>query len=110
VNDSKYFHGGLKGKMGTITFDVSSCMSDKDVGLDTNKMMINNVVSRWYSHSDAAFKTRVAELFPSSLMQKRGLCIQSSKYPIIDFTIDYEVKNSSIVRVFHGSAVQGCIR
>lgn len=106
--ESTYFHGTLKGQMGTITFDDSRCMSEADVGLDVNKMMINNVIARWYSHSDAAFRTRVSELFPSSMMQKKGLCIQSSKYPAIGITVDYEVRGNSIVRVRHGSSVQGC--
>lgn len=44
---STYFHGTLKGKMGEITFDDPKCMSASEVGLDVNKMMINNVISRW---------------------------------------------------------------
>lgn len=108
TTDGKYFHGSLTGRMGTITFDDPRCMAESEVGLDVNKMMINNVVSRWYSHSDAAFRTRASELFPGSTMQKKGLCIQSSKYPAIGITIDYEIVDASIVRVRHGSAVQGC--
>lgn len=109
-SDSTYFHGTLKGRMGTITFDNARCMSDADVGLDVNKMMINNVISQWYSHSNAAFKTRVNEFFSGSMMQKKGVCIQSSKYPAMGVTVDYEIKDSSIVRVRHGSAVQGCTK
>ena len=107
-SNSTYFHGSLKGRIGTITFEVPGCMSGKELGLDVNKMMINNVLSRWYSHADAAFKTRTDDLQPSSLMQMKGQCIQSAKYPVIGITVDYEVTNSSIVRVRHGSAVQGC--
>ncbi len=106
--ESRYFHETLKGKMGTITFDDPYCMSEADVGLDINKAMINNVITRWYSHSDAAFQTTVSDLFPSSMMQKKGLCIQSAKYPIIGVTIDYEIRNNTIIRVRHGSAIQGC--
>lgn len=108
TTDGKYFHGSLTARMGTITFDNPQCMKDTGIGLDTNKMMINNVVSRWYSHSDADFKTKPNEMFPSSMMQKKGFCIQSGKYPAIGITIDYEVNKSSIVRVRHGSALQGC--
>ncbi|WP_376695511.1 hypothetical protein [Wenzhouxiangella sp. EGI_FJ10305] len=108
--ESTYFHGTLKGKMGVITFDDPGCMSAADVGLDVNKMMINNIIARWYSHSDAAFQTRVSELFPGSMMQKKGLCIQSSTYPLIGITVDYEIRNKSIIRVRHGSSVQGCTK
>ena len=95
---------------GVITFDGPACMSEADVGLDVNKMMINNVIARWYSHRDAAFLTRGSELFPSSMMQKRGACIQSKKYPAIGITVDYEIKDNSIIRVRHGSSVQECMR
>lgn len=108
--ESTYFHESLKGTMGTITFDDPQCMSEADVGLDVNKMMINNAISRWYSHSDAAFQTRVSELFPSSMFQKTGLCVQSKTYPTIGITVGYEVKGNSIVRVRHGSSIQGCTK
>ncbi|AKJ93876.1 hypothetical protein TVD_00195 [Thioalkalivibrio versutus] len=85
-------------------------MSEHDVGMDTNLMMINNIISRWYSHRDADFKTRADELYPGSMMQKRGYCIQSNKYPAIGITVDYEIRDASIVRVKHGSSVQGCTR
>jgi len=32
-------------------------MKSGDVGLDVNKMMINNIITKWYSHSDADFQT-----------------------------------------------------
>jgi hypothetical protein len=109
-NDSVYFHGTLAGRMGTITFDDPRCMSASEMGLDVNTMMINNVIAGWYSHRDAAFKTRVHELYASSPMQRRGLCIQSSKYPAIGITVDYEIQSKSIGRVRHGSSIQGCQR
>ena len=108
-NDSVYFHG-LPGRMGILTFDDPRCMSASAVGWDVNKMMINNVIARWHSHPDAAFKTRVQDLYPTSMMQKRGLCIQSTKYPGIGVTVDYEIQGNSIVRVRHGSSIQGCQR
>ena len=111
VNEqSKYFHGTLAGVTGTITFDDTACMSDSGVGLDTNKMMINNVIARWYSHSDAAFKTKASQLYPTSLLQKKGKCMQSGKYPAVGITVDYQVKNDSITGVIHGASVQGCKR
>lgn len=109
-HESTYFHGTLTGRAGTIDFDDPMCMSESDFGLRINKMLINNIISRWYSHSDAAFKTKAKELYPSSPLQKKGQCIQSGKYPVIGITVDYEIHNSSIVRVRHGSSVQGCTR
>jgi hypothetical protein len=108
VENHKYFHGSLPGNHGIITFDEPSCMSDSGIGLDTNKMMINNIISRWYSHSDAKFQTRVSEMFNGSMMQKKGRCIQSKTYSAIGITVDYIVKNNSITSVIHGSSVQGC--
>jgi len=105
---SKYFHGNLAGAVGTIRFDDPACMKDSGIGLGTNKMMINNTISRWYSHADAAFQTRKQELYPSSLMQKKGSCIQSKKYAPIGITVDYILAGSSITKVLHGTALQGC--
>lgn len=106
--NNSYFHGSLKGSNGIITFDKPTCMSDSGLGLDINKMMINNIISRWYSHSDANFQTRVSEMYKGSALQKRGKCIQSKKYPSIGITVDYFIKNNSITGVIHGSSVQGC--
>ena len=105
--NNTYFHG-KKNTVGIITFDNPKCMSDSGLGLDINKMMINNVISRWYSHSDANFQTRVSEMFNSSPLQKKGKCIQSKKYPIIGITVDYFTSNNSIKGVIHGMAVSGC--
>ena len=103
-----YFHGSLKEIDGIITFDDPTCMSDSGLGLDVNKMMINNIISRWYSHSDANFQTRVSEMFNGSLLQKKGKCIQSKTYPDMGITVDYLIKDNSIAGVIHGSSVQGC--
>ena len=106
--NNTYFHGSLKGANGILTFDNSTCMSDSGLGLDTNKLMINNIISRWYSHGDAEFQNRVSEMYSGSLMQKKGKCIQSKKYPIIGITVDYLIEGKSIASVIHGSSVQGC--
>ena len=106
--NNTYFHGSLKGANGIITFDNPTCMSDSGVGLDVNKMMINNIISRWYSHRDANFQTRTSEMYKGSALQKKGKCIQSKKYPIIGITVDYFIKGNSITGVIHGSSVQGC--
>jgi hypothetical protein len=106
--NNTYFHGSLTGTNGLITFDNPNCMSDSGQGLDVNKMMINNIISKWYSHRDAAFQTRVSEMFNGSALQKQGKCIQSKKYPAIGITIDYFTNGNSITGVIHGSSVQGC--
>lgn len=106
-----YFHSdGVTSNTSTLTFDDPNCMADSGtgLGLDVNKMMINNIITRPYSHSDADFQTRVSEMFPSSALQIRGQCIQSKKYPIIGVTVDYIVKNGSITKVKHGPAAGGC--
>ena len=83
-------------------------MSDNGLSLDINKMMINNIISYWYSHSDAKFQTHVSEMFNGSLMQKKGKCIQSKTYPLIGVMVDYFIENNSITGVIHGSSIQGC--
>ncbi len=104
----EYFHGSLPATVGTIRFDDATCMSDSGIGLETNMMMINNVISRSYSHSDAKFMTRASELFKGSMFQKRGQCMQSKTYSAIGIVVDYQIKGDSIVGVVHGPSVQGC--
>ncbi|WP_432210640.1 hypothetical protein [Marinobacter alkaliphilus] len=108
VEGSHYFHDGVTANIGVLTFDDQSCMQASEFGQTVNKMMINNVISRWYSRGDANFQTRESELFPTSLLQKRGQCIQSKKYPATGIVVDYEESQESIVRVRHGMSAQGC--
>lgn len=103
-----YFHGDLKGNNAIMTFDNPECMKDNGLGLDINKMMINNIISRWYSLSDAKFMTRTQEMKSTSTLQQRGLCIQSKTYPSQAIAIDYSIKNESIVSVIHGATIDGC--
>lgn len=110
VEGSNYFHDGVTANIGVLSFDDPTCMSASELGQTVNKMMINNVISRWYSRSDADFQTRESELFPTSLLQKRGQCIQSKKYPTTGIVVDYEESRESIVRVRHGMSAQGCTR
>ena len=108
--NNTYFHDSLKDTNGIITFDNPTCMTGIGFDLDINKMMINNIVSKWYSHSDANFQNRVTEMYSGSALQKKGQCIQSKKYPLIGITIDYFIKDNSITGVIHGSSVQGCTK
>lgn len=110
--DSTYFHGTMKGTVGIMTFDDARCMAASDA----NRTMIINVVSRWYSHADAAFRTHPEQLYPGSLAQTRGRCVQSATYPAVGITIDFVVERDasterqSIVQAIHGSSLQGCTR
>jgi len=106
LNDQKYFHESMTSTIGEITFDDAQCMKDSGIGLDTNKMMINNIISRWYSHADANFDTK--NLYKTSMAQQQGQCMQSRTYPIIGITVDYIVSDRSIVKVLHGPSLQGC--
>ena len=109
---SSYFSdGGLKGNIGILTFDKPNCMSNDSNGLEqmVNIMMINQMISNWYSHSDAKFQTRENELYSSSHFQKKGRCMQSKTYSNIGVSVDY-ITNSkgSIKQVYHGAAALGC--
>jgi hypothetical protein len=107
-NGDKYFHKSLTSNTHTLEFDDPKCMADNGLGLGINKMMINNIITRPYSHDDAAFQTRSEELFKGSLLQTKGQCIQSKTYAIIGVTVDYLIKNSSIVKVVHGASAGSC--
>jgi len=106
--ESRYFFGDSTQIVGVLIFDSPSCMVGSGFDVDINKMMINNIISRWYSHSDAKFKTHAREMYKSSPLQQKGRCIQSSKYPIMGITIDYLIENGSIKEVIHGGSLSGC--
>jgi len=110
-NDSYYFHVSIAGTRGIMTFEDPNCMSEADgLGLEMNMMMINNVISRWYSHSDARFQTKANQLYNGSQLQQKGKCIQSATYPIIGITVDYEIEGGSITKVHHGASIMGCTK
>ena len=94
--------------IGIITFDDPNCMSDSGLGLDANKMMVNNLIAKWYSHDDADFQTHPSDMYASSKMQIKGQCIQSKTYSMAAIAIEYEINSDSITRVWHGDAVGGC--
>lgn len=103
-----YFHNSIPGTNAILTFEDPHCMSDKGLGLDINKTMINKTITFWYSHSDADFKSNLSDLYDSSLFQIKGKCMQSNKYPDIGVTIDYFIINNSITGFIHGPSLQGC--
>lgn len=109
-NDTYFHSDGITGNSATLIFDDRMCMSDgrTGLGLDVNKMMINNIITRSYSHSDAKFQTRVQEMYPTSLLQVKGSCIQSKTYPLIGVTVDYIIQEGSITQVVHGASAGGC--
>lgn len=105
---NNYFHKSITSNTQIITFDDPKCMKDSGLGLGINKMMINNIISRPYSHSDAQFQTRENELFNSSLLQIKGYCIQSKTYSAIGVTVDYFIKGNSITGAIYGQSANGC--
>lgn len=108
IDGQKYFFKKHTQDTGVITFKDKKCMGSSDFGLDVNKMSINNIISKWYSKSDASFLTRADELYPTSQFQIKGKCIQSQTYPNIGILVDYKIENESIYKVVHGSSIQGC--
>tara|TARA_R110001592_G_scaffold32162_2_gene112777 strand:+ start:31621 stop:32091 length:471 start_codon:yes stop_codon:yes gene_type:complete len=108
IDDVIYFSKKHTQNIGVITFDDPSCMSDNGLGLSAHKMMINNVISRWYSHDDANFQTNADELFSSSRLQIKGQCMQSKTYGMIGVLLDYKIEEDSIIQVTHSSSMGGC--
>ena len=85
-------------------------MSAKGIAREVNEMMIANFISAPYAQPDAAFATRPGEFYAGSLLQIRGICIQSTTYPNVAVVAEYQVKGDFIVGVKHALAVQGCIK
>jgi len=104
----KYFHS-IPGNYSRLTFDDPACMKDTGLGLDINKMMINNILARWYSHPNAAFATLPSQLRRTSVLQVRGQCMQSATYPIIGVAIEYHIMGNSITSVSHAATAGGCV-
>lgn len=108
ISDALHFHGdAISTTIGEIVFDDPQCMRDSGDGLDANKALINKVLATWYSHPDADFDTE--NLHESSLYQEVGVCMQSRSYAAIGIAIEYVVSDQSIVRVFHGPTLEGCL-
>lgn len=111
--NNMYFFG-KKHTVGIMTFDDPKCMTAGDLGdlgMGINKTMINNIISRWYSHRDAGFMTKESELFNGSLWQKKGKCMYSRKYPkFVGIVVDYFIENDSIRSLIHGHGVMGCTK
>jgi hypothetical protein len=108
VSGARHFHGdAIASTNGEIVFDDPQCMKDAGEGLDANKTMINETISKWYSHADANFDTK--NLRRSSLAQEVGQCMQSKRFAAIGVVLDYEISDGSIVKVYHGPALEGCL-
>lgn len=108
ISDALHFHGdAISTTIGEIVFDDPQCMRAEGEGLDVNKTLINEVLATWYSHPDADFDTK--NLHESSLYQEVGVCMQSRSYAAIGIAIEYVVSDQSIVRVFHGPTLEGCL-
>ena len=94
----KYFHS-MDANTHILVFDKP--MVDTDI----NKMMINNIVKRWYGVSDCKFKK---ETGTKSIFQKKGFCFQSENYKRIVIVIDYIVDGDFIIKVYHAQGIAPC--
>lgn len=45
--ENRHFFGRLAQAVGVLSFDNPNCMKGSSFEMDVNKMMINNIVSRW---------------------------------------------------------------
>ena len=107
--NSRYFYGKkLTANTRILTFDKPDCMSNAEFGDFVNIHQINNIISKLYSHNDAAWMSEKEQLRSGSLWQKQGQCIQSRQYPNIGIVVFYHVKKNSIVAVSHAMAISGC--
>lgn len=108
ISGALHFHGdSISTTIGELVFDDPQCMRASGDSLDVNKRLINEVLATWYSHPDADFDTE--NLHASSLYQEVGVCMQSRSYAAIGIAIDYVVSEQSIVKVFHGPTLEGCL-
>jgi hypothetical protein len=103
-----YFFERHAQDLGVMVFDTPGCMADSGLGLDANKLAVNNLISKWYSHDDAQFKTHPSDIYPSSQLQIKGQCMQSETYPSQGILVDYKIHEGSIVRVTHGGSMGQC--
>jgi hypothetical protein len=109
IEDTSTFANALNyvpADTGTLVLDDENCMRADGWEYDVNIMMIGNIITRPYSHSDAAFLTR--EPNETSDFQTHGKCFQSSTYPAVGVAVDFIVKDGFIVSVKHAMAVMGC--
>jgi hypothetical protein len=107
INKEAYLHS-IPAETRHLMFDDPKCMGAEGVDKGVNEMMIANIIVRPYSHADASFQTRPGEIKSKSMLQVRGVCIQSQTYPTIGVVAEFEVKGGYIVGVKHAPAVQGC--
>lgn len=103
-----YLHS-IPANTGNLVFDDPRCMNATDVALLVNQSMIAGFITRGYSQPDANFQTEVGMFKSSSLLQVRGICIQSAKYPIIGVVAEFRIEDDHITGVKHAMSVQGCL-
>jgi len=108
IKNATHFHGpNIASTVGEMTFDDPACMTGTGNALDANKSLVNKVLATWYSHPDADFDTE--NLRKTSLYQEVGECMQAKSYAAIGIAIDFVIENGSIVKVFHGPTLEGCL-
>ena len=70
-----------------------------------NRMMITNVIKRWYGVDDCKFKKKPGN---KCVFQKKGVCFQSENYELIAFMVDYVIENGQITKVYHAVGIAPC--
>lgn len=107
VEQAAHFHA-IPGPISTLVFADQHCMSATGLDAEINVRMINIAISRWYSHTDAGFAVELGELRKGSVLQVRGKCMQSRRYPAIGVAIEYFQQKGYLVGVKHSPTVGGC--
>ena len=118
ASSPSYFYPTLKGSETIMLFDDHRCLNNTD-HFDSPEMMdqialieaqyrINNKIATWYSLPNANFLTRPAELHPPNSLRERGWCIQSPKYPIQSFAVEYFWEESGIGAALHSVTLGSC--
>ena len=103
-----YFYDGLPGSDTLMVFADPKCLIPDVLGIGYLQEQVNVTVAKWYSNSDAAFKTAPSDLTDKFIKRANGWCIQSETYPFIPVLIDYFVDGESLAAVLHGQGPPGC--
>ena len=103
VDGSHYFSNSLKSNIAVLSFTDPKCMKTDGVNEFVNISQINKAVSRWYSHSDAKFKTGQNDLVEANGLINVGYCMMSETYKSIAVSIDYQIENGAFTKVVHAT-------
>ena len=103
-----YFDGDARATDTIMVFSDPKCMTPDVLGIGYLQEQVTVTVAKWYSNSDAAFKTAPSDLTDKFFKRANGWCIQSETYPLITVLIDYFVDGESLAAVLHAQGPPGC--